>query len=479
MMENKSDTPTQTRITSGLPGLDTLLHGGFIKGGMYLFLGPPGSGKTVLGNQMCFHHAKEHSGNVVYLTLLAESHSRMLQSLREFEYFDKKNVGRSITYLSGYHALEKDGLNGLLLLIAQTVREKNATLLMVDGITTIGDVDRSALAFRRFTHELNAYLASSNCTSFLLSSMEGHSSNPEHTMVDGIICLHNQNVALRAYRQIEVRKFRGSDHMKGKHFFSISDKGLTILPRLEALPPVSHTAPSPSKKRLGFGISGLDEMLGGGLVPNSITTLIGAAGTGKTTIGLHFLKSGAELGEKGLFFGFYESPENLIEKSRSLNLDLSENIKKGEIEILWRPALEQELDELGHSLLQKVQDAKVKRVVIDGVDGFRYSTINSKRINRFFVALIMHLKALGTAVVLIEETALFSKPNHRQVAELSALNESVVFLRHFQSRGKMKRLVSILKVRSSIYDSSIREFKIDAEGVKLLESAASPQSGSQ
>ena len=62
------------RLSTGLPGLDTLLNGGLIKAVTYLFMGPPWRGKTVFGSQICFHHAKEGSGNVVFVTLLAESH---------------------------------------------------------------------------------------------------------------------------------------------------------------------------------------------------------------------------------------------------------------------------------------------------------------------------------------------------------------------------------------------------------------------
>ena len=46
-----------SRIASGVPGLDAILHGGFLKDGIYIIQGSPGSGKTILANQICFHHA--------------------------------------------------------------------------------------------------------------------------------------------------------------------------------------------------------------------------------------------------------------------------------------------------------------------------------------------------------------------------------------------------------------------------------------
>ena len=61
------------RLTTGVPGLDTVLRGGLLKGGVYMIQGRPGSGKTVLTNQICFHHASR-AQRVLYTTLLAESH---------------------------------------------------------------------------------------------------------------------------------------------------------------------------------------------------------------------------------------------------------------------------------------------------------------------------------------------------------------------------------------------------------------------
>lgn len=456
----------QDRISSGVVGLDDLTFGGFIKGGVYLFMGPPGSGKTILGNQICFHHAKE-KGSVVYVTLLAESHSRMIGNLRGIEYFDEELVARSIHYVSGYNALEKDGLKGLLLLIAGMVREKKATMLMIDGITTIGDMDESKLAFRKFTHELNTYIATSGCTAFLLSSLEGHHSNPEHTMVDGILALHHKHLGVRTLRQVEVRKFRGSDHLKGKHYFSINDDGIKVLPRLESIRVKPAKAYPVVETKECFGIKELDKMLGGGVIPHSITTVIGPAGTGKTILGLHFLNCGAINNERGLFFGLYESPSEILSKARALNIPLDKHVENKDIEIMWHPSIEQEIDELGEALINAVIRTNAKRVVIDGVDAFRYSTNYKKRLSRYMVALIMKLKTLGVTVLLVEETALFQERHERQIAELSALNENLLFLQQTQDGSELARTVSILKIRNAVYDSTVRELVIGKNGITV------------
>src|SRR5690606_91141 len=70
----------RSRLETGVPGLDVVLGGGLLKGGIYLLTGGPGTGKTVIANQICFHHARE-GGRCLYVTLLAESHSRLLTNL--------------------------------------------------------------------------------------------------------------------------------------------------------------------------------------------------------------------------------------------------------------------------------------------------------------------------------------------------------------------------------------------------------------
>src|SRR5947208_7286449 len=113
------ERPALERVESGVPRLDYILKGGFLKGGTYTLLGPPGSGKTLLGNQFCFHHARA-GGRCVYMSLLVESHSKMLRHLASMRFFRPEYIPDRIYYVSGYPALRKAGPDGLLALIRDT-----------------------------------------------------------------------------------------------------------------------------------------------------------------------------------------------------------------------------------------------------------------------------------------------------------------------------------------------------------------------
>ena len=87
--------PILERIPSGVPGLDTILSGGFIRGGIFIVQGPPGAGKTILGHQICFGHIRT-GGRALYVTLLAEMHTRLLQHLRPMAFFDESVIPNSL-----------------------------------------------------------------------------------------------------------------------------------------------------------------------------------------------------------------------------------------------------------------------------------------------------------------------------------------------------------------------------------------------
>jgi circadian clock protein KaiC len=88
MPTDESGRPLLKRIPTGVPGLDTVLRGGFLRGGIFIVQGSPGAGKTILGNQICFHHVGK-GGRALYVTLLAENHARMLLHIGQLGFFEE------------------------------------------------------------------------------------------------------------------------------------------------------------------------------------------------------------------------------------------------------------------------------------------------------------------------------------------------------------------------------------------------------
>jgi circadian clock protein KaiC len=142
-------------------------------------------------------------------------------------------------------------------------------------------------------------------------------------------------------------------------------------------------------QRIASGIPRLDTMLAGGLPRRSMTMLVGPSGTGKTTFGTQFLSLSTS-DEPGLLFGFYETPARIRTKAKN-SPPFAQTLNAGNIEILWQAPTEHLLDELADRLIQAVKRKKVRRLVIDGLAGFK-KALRSRPIEPFFAALVEELR---------------------------------------------------------------------------------------
>ena len=176
------------RIPTGVQGLDILCGGaGLVRGAIYIVMGRPGTGKTTLANQLAFTHVKR-GGKAAYVTLLAESHATMLANLRTMRFFEEEAVNRDIIYVGAYKALRDDGLKGLLQLLRRIMRDQQASMLFLDGISPARAFAASEVALKEFIVELQLLSAMTRCTTVMLANMTAEDTNgPEHTMVDGLI----------------------------------------------------------------------------------------------------------------------------------------------------------------------------------------------------------------------------------------------------------------------------------------------------
>lgn len=459
-------TQSLPRFSTGIPGLDSVFGGGFVEGASYIVQGQPGAGKTILSNQIAFAAAAAGK-KVLYVTLLAETHDRLFQSLSTLSFFEKHQLGSNIAYVSVFQTLNKEGLRAVVDLLRAETKRHGAALIVFDGLLNARDRAETDLDVKTFVAEVQSQAAFVGCTVLFLTSARLEDDSPEHTMVDGVLELHDELVGVRTVRRLRVRKSRGSAALGGYHQYEIANGGISVFPRIEAAFDIPSTEDRPDPKPLHSGIEGFDEITGGGLPHGSITLLIGPSGCGKTSFGINFLSAASEA-EPGLHFGFYETPERLLLKAKALGLDLRERVDSGVVDFLWQPLTENLIDKMAYRLLDAVSARGVKRLFLDSFGGFERAAVQRTRLVEFFAALTNELRAKGvTTVGTWELRDLFASEVAAPGPEISSLLDNLIMMRQVEIRAEYKRVLSVLKIRDRSFQAAPQEVFIDGHGLAI------------
>jgi circadian clock protein KaiC len=429
------------RLPTRVPGLDQILHGGLFEGGVYIFEGPPGVGKTTLGNQIAFGHAAR-GGKALYVTMLAESHSRMLQHMLGQTFCKPELVNASVLYVSAYRELEQNGLKAVVQLLRGEIARHQLDLLVVDGLVVENRAVHSEETVRQFVHELQSLASALGCTCLLLTSGNGRVLNAEQTMVDGIFAFEDHSYQWRNERRIQVRKFRGSAVERGKHTFCITDDGLHFFPRLEGTPPATARDDLAADGVVRTGVAGLDAALqAGGLLRGSSTMLVGASGSGKTTLALAFAAV-ATPQEPALLLAGAESHADLLRLGRTVLPALGRALAANTLQLEAQAQEDEALDEIGHKLLRWVDERHVRRLVIDGLAGLADTVAFPERGYRFVGRLLRELKVRGVTTVVTVDPAALAAATARDFKDegLSPWFDNVLDLSFADDRHDVRRL---------------------------------------
>lgn len=466
MTSPEQHPPGLPRVATSVPGLDEITGGGFLRSGVYILQGTPGAGKTILANQIVHRHAAA-GGKVVYVTMLAESHARLLQHMEAFSFFDVSAVPERVYYVSAFNALRASGLKGVVDLLRGEMRAHSAGMLVLDGLVMAASAASSAEELKLFVSDVQAHSTLTGCTTLLLTSDDADRPvSAEHTMVDGIILLRERAFGPRRERNIEVLKFRGSATLRGNHTFRIGPQGITVYPRLEA---ARRESPGDAihAKPVSSGVGGIDRLFAiGGYAQGSVTAVSGPSGSGKTTLGLHFLAA-SQRGERGLFFSFYEPPEFLRTMAKVQGIDPRGVLASDAVEYQWQSFGENMLDEMAARLLERVAAIGATRVVIDGVGGFTAAPAYQDRGGPFLATLLNELRRSGaTTLLTVEEQE--NRTRELDTPTMSAVADTILELRVLRETA-IRRFVCVRKSRISRTDLHLRELVLGEQGLAVLE----------
>ncbi len=218
------------RASTGIPGLDELIQGGFPIPSTILVAGEPGTGKTTLAVQSLFHAARE-GGTGIYLAAISEPPWVVQSFLSNFEFYDQQLVdNHQVVFADVGSSLVYEPEN-LMERLQHTVETYGPTRLVIDPITPIREIlERKGINDREFMHNLFAYLKTLSCTT-IITAEQNYSTIPsslEGYMVDGVIVMSYPEEDGIRRKYIEVLKFRGTDHVTGRQLLDITSQGLSV-----------------------------------------------------------------------------------------------------------------------------------------------------------------------------------------------------------------------------------------------------------
>lgn len=454
----------ETRI----PSFDTLLGGGIPRRQSVIVTGDPGCGKTVLCSQVAFL-AAARGLPVVVATVTSEPHDKLVSELSGFSFFQRDLLDEKLFVMSAYSTL-KQGARETRDLLVQTVRKRGAKLLFIDGLRAIRDLWLDEAKLREFLYELGIGLSAADCVGLFTTEypLEKLLALPEATTVDGIVSLAVNKRAARRLRRGEVVKLRGRPHLTGEHQMHIGENGVRFIPRLEAQATVGEDV-APPEGRASFGLPELDVLMEGGLTLHSATMLAGSMGIGKTLLAAHFAVDGARHSEPALFVSFFDSPASLNGRAKRIGLDVERHVRSGMLTYLHVPPVEAEADLVVDHILQEVHRLGAKRLVIDGLAALELSIDDADRRRTFLAALALRLRQLGVTSLFTREVPKVAGTElDFSDAPIAILGENLLLMRYVELRGRIHRILSVLKMRDSKYDNQLREFEITDTGMKVL-----------
>ena len=462
-------TPIEPR-TTGVADLDLLLGGGLSPNALVVVVGPTGAGKTVLASQILFHSVQQgHRGLI--LTAYSENHTKLLEHLRPLRFFDEQAVGTSLTLLSLPSIVDMD-IQTATSMIIRMIRESGARIVLLDGFQGITDQVSSATGLRQLLATIAVQLAYLQVT--LLVTLTGTARDEPITSgltsADVVLGLHYSLDGWHHSRRMEVLKQRGRSHLPGAHSYRITDTGVTVFPRLETRKP-RLLQPRPTGRE-PFHLAELDTLLGGGLTAGTVTLVGGAPGVGKTTLGLVWALSATTPASTSILLNFEEALPELQTKAGFLGLPLDEAQNAGAFIHLHFSPVELNPDEMAARLLQALTPT-TQRVVIDNLRVIEAAL--GSRTNQYLAALMDHLSSAGiSTLLLLEIKPLAGLQFEVATMPLSLLADNILVVQHVTAQNAIRRILAVLKMRFSGFDTTLRELLIDEQGVRVL---TPPQSG--
>jgi circadian clock protein KaiC len=457
-----------------VPGLDEVLNGGLLAGRLYLVDGNPGAGKTTLALQylLCGVAAGERCTYVTLsetreeLEASAASHGWALDGIDVVELIADPGELVDDAALTMFHPSEVELTETTRKVLAAVERHRPQRLVF-DSLSELRLLAQHSLRYRRQILALKQFFAGRGCTVLLLDDRTAEGPDLQlQSIAHGVMSLDHVAPAYGpAQRQLRVVKFRGSGFSSGHQDVVIRRGGLVVYPRLTALEHRSEFV----REAVPSGVDRLDALLGGGVDRGTTTLLVGAPGTGKSTVAAQYASAAASRGAHAAIFSFEESTALLRARCEGLGIAMPLGVGPGTVRVRHVYPTEILPGQLSAMVRDAVEAGGARVVVLDSLNGYLNALPSEKALTTQLHELLSYLANHGVATFLVAAQSGLVGAATRAPIDASYLADAVVTFRLFEHQGRLKRAISAVKKRGGWHEETIREIWFDATGVHLGE----------
>ena len=455
------------RLATGVPGLDEVLGGGLPEFSFNLIVGPPGCGKTTLAHQIMFTLATPERP-ALYFTVLGEPPIKMLRYQQQFDFFDLDKLNRAVRFVNLAEDIGPGDLDQVMARIEREVETYNPGLVFVDSFRSVVMAAQSEgasfVGLQHFIQKLGVMMTSWQATTFLIGEYFSECDpNPVFTVSDGLIWLRQSVQGNSMVRKMEIMKMRGQSTLPGLHTFRIGEAGLQVFAPPPRAPPMAALLPLGEVKRLSMGVTGLDDMMGGGLPQGYSLLVAGPSGSGKSILAAAFLVEGARHGETGVIAAFEQRP------SQSRGRPLAELIADGRVAVVDTSEMSLSVDEIAMELITEIRRLKATRIVIDSLSGFELALAPTFRADfrESLSRLVAALASTGASVLMTSELEDRYVDLRFSPYGTAFLTDAIVVQRYVEVDSCLQRVIAVVKLRASAHSNELRMFHITDEGLQI------------
>ena len=457
---------------TGIPGFDEITLGGLPRGRPTLICGSAGAGKTLFAMEFLVRGAILFDEPGVFMSF-EETDEELTKNVASLG-FDLNQLIADKKLMLDYVFIERSeieetgeyNLEGLFLRLGHAIDSIGAKRVVLDTLEALFSGLPNEAIIRAELRRLFRWLKDKGVTAVITCERgEGTLTRYglEEYVADCVILLDHRVKNQISTRRMRIIKYRGTSHGTNEYPFLIDEKGFSVLP-ITSLG-LAHEAPT---DYISSGIPRLDEMLNGkGFFRGSSILLSGTAGTGKSTIAAHFVNAACMRGERGLYFGFEESQDQIMRNMRSVGIDLERHVKRNCLKFHnARPSawgLELHLA-LIHKSIAEYEPAVV---VVDPITNF-LAVGDDIETKSMLTRLIDFFKLKQITAIF---TSLTSASNEIEDSEVgvSSLMDAWILLKNIESNGERNRGLYILKARGMAHSNQVREFLLTSQGVELVD----------